>query len=164
MTVKLSRILTATAAVLVLFAAQAARSDEPPENNMNIVREALRAEDKKALVASNLQLTDAEAKAFWPIYDKYQKDLLTEHNKLYQVIEEYALAYNKNKLDDAKALDLVHRYFAAEEARTKVRSSYVGQFSKVLPGVKVARFYQIENKFDAVVRYEMAGQIPLAKQ
>ncbi len=160
---KLSRMLTAAAAALFLFAAPAARSDEPAQNNMDIVREALRA-DKKALVASNLQLTDAEAKAFWPIYDKYQKDLITEHNKLYQVIEEYALAYNKNKLDDAKALDLIHRYFSAEEARTKVRSSYVKEFSKVLPGTKVARFYQIENKLDAVVRYEMAGAIPLVKQ
>ena len=160
---KLSRMLTAAAAALFLFSAPLARSDEPPQNNMDIVRDALRA-DKKALVASNLQLTDAEAKAFWPIYDKYQKDLITEHNKLYQVIEEYALAYNKNKLDDAKALDLVHRYFAAEEARTKVRSTYVKEFSKVLPGTKVARFYQIENKLDAVVRYEMAGAIPLVKQ
>ncbi len=160
---KLARILIAAAAALFLFAAPAARSDEPAQNNMEIVREALRA-DKKALVASNLQLTDAEAKAFWPIYDKYQKDLLTEHNKLYQVIEEYALAYDKNKLDDAKALDLIHRYFSAEEARTKVRSSYVKQFSKVIPGTKVARFYQIENKLDAVVRYEMAGAIPLVKQ
>jgi hypothetical protein len=40
----------------------------------------------------------------------------------------------------------------------------VKQFSKVLPGVKVAGVYQIENKLDAVVRYEMAGQIPLVKQ
>jgi hypothetical protein len=40
----------------------------------------------------------------------------------------------------------------------------VKQFAKVLPGTKVARFYQIENKLDAVVRYEMAGQIPLVKQ
>jgi hypothetical protein len=163
MTVKLSRMLTVAAVALLLFAAPAARSDEPPQNNLDIVSDALRA-DKKALVASNLQLTDGEAKAFWPIYDKHQKDLITEHNKLYQVIEEYALAYNKNKLDDAKALDLIHRYFSAEEARTKVRSSYVKQFSKVLPGTKVARFYQIENKLDAVVRYEMAGVIPLVKQ
>ena len=113
---------------------------------------------------TNLQLTDAEAKAFWPVYDKYEKDLLTANNKLYQVVEEYALDYNANKLTDAKGLELIHRYFSAEEARTKVRESYLKQFSKVLPGLKVARFYQIENKLDAVVRYEMAAQIPLVKQ
>jgi hypothetical protein len=161
--VKIARMLIAGAATLFLFTAPAARADEAGKKTMDTVREALRA-DKKALVASTLQMTDAEAKAFWPIYDKYQKDLITENNKLYQVIEEYALAYNKNKLDDAKALDIVHRYFSADEARSKVRSSYVSQFSKVLPGLKVARFYQIENKLDAVVRYEMAERIPLMKQ
>jgi len=162
--VKHARTLIAAAAALLLFTAPAARAEESAQKkSMEIVREALRA-DKKALVASNLQLTDAEAKAFWPLYDKYQKELITANNKLYQVIEEYAAAYNKNKLDDAKALDLVHRYFAADEARSKVRSSHVDPFSKVLPGLKVARFYQVENKLDAVVRYEMAEHIPLMKQ
>jgi len=159
----LSRMLTTAAAVMLLFGAAQAFAADAPQSNMEIVREALRA-DKKALIASNIQLTDAEAKAFWPVYDKYEKDLLTANNKLYQVIEEYALDYNKNKLTDKKALDLVHRYLSAEEARTKVRSSYLKDFSKVLTGLKVARFYQIENKLDAVVRYEMAGQIPLVKQ
>jgi hypothetical protein len=162
--VKLARMLIAAAAALSLFTAPAARSEESAQKkSMDTVREALRA-DKKALVASTLQLSDAEAKAFWPIYDKYQKDLITANNKLYQVIEEYAVAYNKSKLDDAEALDIVHRYFSAEEARTGVRSSYVKEFSKILPGLKVARFYQIENKLDAVVRYEMAERIPLVKQ
>ncbi len=159
----LSRILMTASATMLLFAAPPARAADAPQSNMDIVREAMRA-DKKALVAANLQLTDAEAKAFWPVYDKYEKDLLTANNKLYQVVEEYALDYNKNKLTDAKGLDLIQRYFSAEEARTKVRESYLKQFSKVLPGLKVARFYQIENKLDAVVRYEMAGQIPLVKQ
>jgi hypothetical protein len=161
MTMTLSRMLVTASAAMLLFAAPAVRAADAPQSNMDIVREAMRA-DKKALVATNLQLTDAEAKAFWPLYDKYEKDLLTAHNELYQVIEEYALHYDK--LTNEKALDLIHRYLAAEEARTKVRDTYLKDFSKVLPGLKVARFYQIENKLDAIVRYEMAGRIPLAKQ
>jgi hypothetical protein len=157
----LSRMLMAASAAMLLYAAPPVRAADAPQSNMDIVREAMRA-DKKAVIATNLQLTDAEAKAFWPVYDKYEKDLLTANNKLYQVVEEYALNYNK--LTDAKGLELIHRYLSAEEARTKVRSSYLKDFSKVLPGLKVARFYQIENKLDAVVRYEMAGQIPLVKQ
>ena len=31
--------------------------------------------DKKLLASSNMTLTDAEAKVFWPLYDEYQKDL-----------------------------------------------------------------------------------------
>ena len=39
--------------------------------------------------------------------------------------------------------------------------AYVDDFSAVLPGRKVARFYQIENKMDAVLRYELASRIPV---
>ena len=78
----LSRMLMTASAVMVLFAAPRARAADASQSNMDIVREAMRA-DKKALVAANLQLTDAEAKAFWPVYDKYEKDLLSANNKLY---------------------------------------------------------------------------------
>jgi hypothetical protein len=156
----LTRMLIAVLAAPLLFTAPV-RAADAAQDNMEIVRAALRA-DKKALVATNLQLTDAEAKAFWPVYDRYEKDLLTAHNSLYQVVQEFAIHYEK--LTDAKALELVERYLSAEEARAKVRRSYLKEISKVLPGLKVARFYQIENKIDAVVRYEMAGTIPLAKQ
>jgi hypothetical protein len=33
-----------------------------------------------------------------------------------------------------------------------------------LPGRKVMRFYQIENKIDAVLRYELAASIPVVEQ
>ena len=35
--------------------------------------------------------------------------------------------------------------------------------SKTLSGKTVARFFQIENKMDIIVEYELAGEIPLIK-
>ena len=43
----------------------------------------------------------------------------------------------------------------------KLKKSYFPKLSKVLPGVKVARYIQIENKIRAIVRYELAAAIPL---
>ena len=43
-------------------------AQDKPADNMQIVLEKIRA-DKKLLVAENMQLTEAEAKAFWPVYD-----------------------------------------------------------------------------------------------
>ncbi len=40
--------------------------------------------DKKLLVASNMELTDAESKAFWPLYDAYQKDLAESERAAWQ--------------------------------------------------------------------------------
>jgi hypothetical protein len=42
-----------------------------------------------------------------------------------------------------------------------VRQKHVKIFKKLLPPVKVARFFQLENKLDAVVNYELAQSIPL---
>jgi hypothetical protein len=154
-----TRVLIVVPAVLLLLSASVC-ADDGAQGDMGIVREAMRA-DKRALVAANLELTDAEAKAFWPVYDRYQKDLLATHLSLFQVVEEDTL--QAVKLTDKKALELVQRYLAAEAARVQVRSSYLKEISQVLPGLKVARFYQIENKLDAVVGYGMAVRVPLVK-
>jgi hypothetical protein len=149
-----------TLALALLLLAPVARAEEGAQTTMDIVREGLKS-DKKVLVATNMELTDAEAKAFWPVYDRYQKELFDVQSQLVEVVEEYAAT--RDTLTDDQAKGLVERYLGAEEARTKVRRSYLAAFAKTLPGKKLARFYQIENKIDAVVRFELASEIPLVQ-
>ncbi len=153
-----SRIVVASLAVALL--ATELRAADAPQDTNQIVRESLRA-DKKALVATNLGLTRQEGEKFWPVYDKYQKEIFEVQSQLFEVIEEYASTLDA--MTDENARDLTERYLAAEEERAKIRRKYFAPISAVLPGVKVARFYQIENKIDAVVRFEAAAEIPLVK-
>ena len=44
-----------------------------------------------------------------------------------------------------------------------LRQVYLPDFRKVLPDVKVVRFYQIENKINAALMYQLAADIPLIK-
>ena len=67
-------IILATIAMVILFGGGFAFSQEKASDNMQIVIEKVRA-DKKLLVAENMQLTEAEGKAFWPVYDQYQNEL-----------------------------------------------------------------------------------------
>ena len=152
---KLARIvLFAVAALLALPAAAQNTSD------MQILADKIRA-DKKLVVSANMQLTEEEGKAFWPVYDAYQKDLAGLNKRLLDVIKSYADAYNKGAVADATAKKLMSNYLAVEEADLKMKRSYVPRLEKVLPGAKVARYMQIENKIRAVVKYELAAQIPL---
>ena len=152
---KLARIvLFAVAALLALPAAAQTTSD------MQILADKIRA-DKKLVVAANMQLTEEEGKAFWPVYDAYQKDLAGLNKRLLGVIKSYADAYNKGAVADDTAKKLMSNYLAVEEADLKMKRSYVPKLEKVLPGAKVARYMQIENKIRAVVKYELAAQIPL---
>ena len=144
-------------AALVGLAIPAAAQDD-----MQILRDKIKA-DKKLLVASNMQLTESEAKAFWPVYEQYQQDLTAINQRIAKLIEDYAGDYRGNTLTDEKAMKLVNESVAIEKAEAGLKESYIPKLSKVLPAKKVARYIQIENKIRALVKYELAGGIPLVQ-
>ena len=148
------------AALCILIVAGSAIAGEAADADIDVLRDSIRA-NKKALVAANLALTDDEAKAFWPVYDRYEGELKAVNDRLLKVIEDYMTNYKG--LADDKATTIVTDYLTVEEDRAKLRRSYLPEFSKALPGRKVARLYQIENKMDAVLRYELAEEIPVAE-
>jgi hypothetical protein len=139
-----------------------AGAQDKPADNMQILREKIKA-DKKLMVATNIELTESEAKGFWPVYEEYQKDLTAINQRIGKLIESYAADYRANSLTDEKAKKLVDELVAIEQAEAGLKTTYVPKLSKVLPLKKVARYLQIENKVRALVKYELAATIPLAR-
>ena len=146
-----------TAALVAPAMAQGAAT-----TNMEILRQKVKS-DKKLVVAANLGLTDAEGKAFWPVYDAYQKDLQGINQRLDAAITAYAAAYNKGPVTDATAKSLLDQTLAIDDAEAKLRTANVAKVMAVLPAAKAARYIQIENKIRAVVKYELADSIPLVE-
>jgi len=144
-----------------LFMGQA-QAQEATQMNMEILKEKVKA-DKKLVVATNMILSDAEVKSFWPLYDGYQKELEQINHRLGATIKAYADAYNagKGEISDDQAKKLVAEALAVEESEVKLRQSYAAKLGKALPATKVARYLQIENKIRAIVKFELAAQIPL---
>lgn len=156
------KALYAAVAVAAVLASPVVIAQEQAADNMAIVREKVRA-DKKLLVAANMNLTEQEAAAFWPVYESYQKDIGALNERTRKAIESYASAYNQGAVPDETAKKLLGEALAIEGAELDMRKSYVPKFEKVLPAAKVARYYQIENKIRAAVRYELAEGIPLVE-
>jgi hypothetical protein len=152
-------VVTALMVAVMAFPIPALTQDKPADN-MQILREKIKA-DKKLLVATNMELTESEAKGFWPVYENYQKDLAVINQRIVKLIESYAADYRTNTLTDEKAKKLIDEFVAIEQAEAGLKASYVPKLSKVLPPKKVARYLQIENKIRAVVKYELAGGVPL---
>ena len=148
-------------AALVGLAIPVAAQDKPADN-MQILRDKIKA-DKKLLVAANMELTEKEAKAFWPVYDQYQKDLAAINQRIGKLIESYAADYQANTMTDEAAKKLIAEFVAIEKAEAGLKESSVPKLSKVLPPKKVARYLQIENKIRALVKYELAREIPLVQ-
>jgi len=118
--------------------------------------------NRKALVAVNLDLSPEEADKFWPLYDRYQKESSAIGDRVVAIVDDYTASFRD--LSNDKAQKLMEDYLAAEAERLQVRRAYLGEFTKILPGRTVARFYQIENKMDAVLRYELAATIPVVDE
>jgi hypothetical protein len=160
---KVRRIFIAVTAGWLAFAMAfpaPAWTQGKPADNMQIMRDKIKA-DKKLVVAANMQLTEAEAKAFWPVYEQYQKDLGAINQRIGKLIESYAADYRANSMTDEGAKKLTAESVAIEKAEAAMKESYVPKLSKALPPKKVARYLQIENKIRALVKYELAGEIPL---
>ncbi len=150
----------ALAAVIAVLGVSPALSQEKPADNMQILLEKIRA-DKKLLVAANMELTETEAKAFWPVYDKFQDELFLLRARTARLIQDYSDSYKDMKNEKAKAL--LDEVMAIDSLGVKVRQSYLPKFRMALPEKKVARYYQIENKIQATLNYELAREIPLVQ-
>ena len=139
-----------------------AQTDGSADTNMQILMDKVKA-DKKLLVASNMDLTDAESKNFWPLYEEYQKDLQQINERLGKTIASYAEAYNQGKgsISNDTAKKLLDEAISAEEQEVKLKRTYADKIGKVLPAAKTARYIQIENKIRAVIKVQLAQQIPL---
>jgi hypothetical protein len=135
-----------------------ALAQDQPADNMEIVKEKVRA-DKKLLIATNMELTESEAKAFWPVYETYQAELGKLRVRESNLIDEFAA--NLGKMSDDAAKNLLDDSLSIDSGYLKLRRSYVAKFREVLPDTKVARYYQLENKIEVVLRYEQAKRIPL---
>lgn len=153
-------VVLAALVVFVSGMAWAQQAGDKPADNMQIVRDKLQA-DKKLLVSENMKLTEAEAKAFWPVYESYQKDLIKLNDRALKNISDYA--ENMDKLTDDAAKKLVKEQMSINSDRQKLTQTYLPKLEKALPYKKVMRYMQIENKIYAVVLYEAAKKIPLAE-
>jgi hypothetical protein len=108
-----------------------------------------------------MQLTESEAKAFWPVYERYQDELFLIRTRTAKLIMDYRDAYQQMTSNTAKKL--MDEMITIDSLGLKLRQAYLPKFRKVLPEEKVVRYYQIENKIQAVLLYQLAGNIPLMK-
>jgi hypothetical protein len=153
-------LIMAMAAVITTWFVSPALSQDKPSDNMQILREKIKA-DKKLLVAANMELTESEGRGFWPVYESYQKDLDAIYKRMAKLIQSYAAYYSEKTLNDEEARKLIDEMVAVEKADAGLMASYVPKLNAVLPSTKVARYLQIENKIRAALKYDLASNIPL---
>lgn len=115
---------------------------------------------RQEIIAAAVHLTEDEALVFWPAYRDYRLDMARLGDRLVKVIQEFV--GKDASLNDEQANRLTDEYLDIKADEVSVKQKHVKIFRKLLPAAKVARFFQLENKLDAVVNYELAATVPLA--
>ena len=128
-------------------------------DQIELTRAEVRA-NRQDIVRRLMDLTEEQSQAFWPVYRSYQEETAKLGDQRVVLIETYLK--NAATLTDEQAKELLDQSFKLREKQLALQKKYVGKFQKVIPGVKVARLYQIESVLDAVINANLHAELPMA--
>ena len=115
---------------------------------------------RKATVGANMNLSPDEAAKFWAVYDGYEAAMDKVEDRHVRELKEFAKNYNN--LTDQAAKKKLDEVIAIQQARLDVQKQFIPQFRAAVSQIKVTRFYQIDNKIQALIQCDVAQLVPLA--
>jgi type II secretory pathway component GspD/PulD (secretin) len=128
------------------------------DNDIKLLREDLQSV-KDQVITNTMQLSEVEAKAFWPVYREYAQEQRAIADKRFGIITDYA--QNLDKMGDAKASSLTKQFFQTEDEAQALRQKYFLRFEKALGAKRAAKFYQVDNRLTLMVNTQLASEVPL---
>jgi hypothetical protein len=124
--------------------------------------ESLRADvraDKVAIITAAMQFNDQDSKIFWPVYRKYEADVMKLNDQRLALIKSYGDKFVSMTDADAKAI--IDQSLDFESRRTDVKKKYAKEFEKAgLSPLTVAKFLQLEHRLDLLVDLKIASELP----
>lgn len=134
-----------------------AAQDASLDQQIQMMRKDIRSQ-RKQVIAANMNLTDAEAVKFWPIYDKYVSDLVETNHAKYELIKEYA---SSDTISDEQADSMAQRWLTVDENVVKLRVKYLPTFRAALSAKQTARFFQLDRRVQMMIDLQLASALPL---
>jgi succinate dehydrogenase flavin-adding protein (antitoxin of CptAB toxin-antitoxin module) len=130
------------------------------DKDVALLRKNLQAEAKQ-LITKNMQLTDSEAAAFWPLYDQYAAEVRKVNDTRFGLVKQYAKIYKTMTPDEADSL--IRLLAEADQTIISLRMQYLPKFEQALPGTKAALFMQLDQRLDSLFNVQIASQLPAIK-
>ena len=114
---------------------------------------------RQAIVTAAMELSSDESSSFWPLYHEYREAMGKVDDRSVTLITDYSESFDT--MTDELAQDMIQEFMSIRQAELDVTRKYLKRLQKILPPNKVARFFQLESKLDAVIDFELASEIPL---
>ena len=130
------------------------------DEDIQLLRKDIR-DQRKQLIAANLQLTPAESEKFWPLYDQYINELVANNNKKYALIKRFV--QTGGVFTDAEAQDSVQQWVGIDQSVAALRQKYIPIFGKVLSAKNEALFYQLDRRVQLMIDLQLMALIPMVE-
>jgi hypothetical protein len=118
--------------------------------------ESIWAMQKKALILEQMNLTEAEKSAFWPVYENYANAIQYLDMEYIRLLN-YTLA---GGLSEKKSASLCEHLLTNDLLLAKTRKQYFKKFKKALTPAQAGRFMQLDNNFRTMIRLQMQKDSP----
>lgn len=132
-----------SAILLAVFFSTSLFAQEKREGNSEMF-EKIKAE-KISYFTDKLDLTPAEAQAFWPVYNEFEKKRFDIHRQIHDF--ERMHDEDISKLSESEIDKMINNYIDSFEKEALLLKEYNIQFQKILPVKKVLLLYRTENQF-----------------
>jgi hypothetical protein len=136
--------------------AQEMNKDEKVDVTRSIIQS-----ERESIISSTMKLSEEEREKFWPLYNEYRSEMSKVNERSVKLITEYLEHYGEHS--DEKARAMMNEFLEIKKADLDLKMAYVKKFSDALPPTTTLKFFQLENRMDAVVTNQLINQIPLVK-
>lgn len=99
---------------------------------------------KVSFITTKLDLSQEEAKVFWPVYDDYQEESRAIRSKLKELSSKVTSSAD---VSDQEAGSLVSQMLSAEEEEIQLKRRYVAQLEPTIGYKKIAVLFSLEREF-----------------
>jgi hypothetical protein len=157
-------LMTSGIAVRVQTPQAPTSSGETRQLNLRAYTELLRSDvraQKVAILTEVVGFTEAEDKAFWPLYREYDGEMSKLGDERIALIAEYARNYSN--LTDNAADGLAHKALDLEARRQAVKAKYYDRIAKALSPRTALRFLQVEQQLLLLIDLQITSSLPIAK-
>jgi hypothetical protein len=137
---------------------------ETRELNLRAYAELLRSDvrtQKVAIITEVVGFTEAEDKAFWPIYREYDAEMSNLGDQRVSLISEYSKHYSD--LTDEVADKLARGALDLQARRQAVSAKYYDRIAKALPPRTALRAWQVEHQLQLLIDLQIAAALPIAR-
>ena len=149
--------LVLTAACLVLGLPGIASAQE---QYIELLRQDITTQ-KTAILTEAMDLDVAQSDIFWPIVREYDLERAKIADRRIAMIKSYAASFETMTPEMAK--EIMGESIKIDSDMLKLKKDYFGKVSKGLSAVEAARFLQVENFVDNLLRLQIQAELPLVQ-